>query len=112
MHLRTHRDTAAAHLVAFGATLGTLALAAAAVALLDPGAARTWTIAALAAFQAAVSLRLAFHIDLKHTPRENLLALAFTAVLMGVVIGGTSVIMGDLRERMMPDAVTTPRPKI
>jgi cytochrome o ubiquinol oxidase operon protein cyoD len=48
-----------------------------------------------------VHLRYFLHIDLKSTPRDNLLALAFAAVLICIMIGGTLWIMLDLNARMM-----------
>jgi cytochrome o ubiquinol oxidase subunit IV len=58
-------------------------------------------IAILALVQVMVHLRCFLHIDLKETPRDNLLALAFAAVLICIMIGGTLWIMLDLNARMM-----------
>jgi cytochrome o ubiquinol oxidase subunit IV len=58
-------------------------------------------IAILAVVQVAVHLRYFLHIDLKSTPRDNLLALAFAAVLIFLMVGGTLWIMLDLDARMM-----------
>ena len=58
-------------------------------------------IAILALVQVVVHLRYFLHIDLKSTPRDNLLALAFAAVLICIMIGGTLWIMLDLDARMM-----------
>jgi cytochrome o ubiquinol oxidase operon protein cyoD len=58
-------------------------------------------IAVLALVQVVVHLRYFLHIDLKSTPRENLLALAFAAVLICIMIGGSLWIMLDLNARMM-----------
>lgn len=57
-------------------------------------------IAVLAVVQVAVHLRYFLHIDLKSTPRDNLLALAFAAVLIFLMVGGTLWIMLDLNLRM------------
>ena len=59
-------------------------------------------IAALAVIQVVVHLRYFLHLDFKHTPRENLVTLAFTAVLIVIMIGGSLWIMFDLHHRMMP----------
>jgi len=59
-------------------------------------------IAALALIQVVVHLRYFLHLDLKRSPRENLVALAFTAVLMVIMIGGSLWIMFDLHGRMAP----------
>ena len=58
-------------------------------------------IAVLALVQVVVHLRYFLHLDLKSTPRENLLALAFAAVLICIMIGGSLWIMLDLNARMM-----------
>jgi cytochrome o ubiquinol oxidase operon protein cyoD len=58
-------------------------------------------IAILAVVQVGVHLRFFLHIDLKDTPRDNLLALAFAAVLIFIMVGGTLWIMLDLNARMM-----------
>ncbi len=58
-------------------------------------------IAILAVVQVGVHLRFFLHIDLKETPRDNLLALAFAAVLIFIMVGGTLWIMLDLNARMM-----------
>ncbi len=58
-------------------------------------------IAILAVIQVVVHLRFFLHIDLKETPRDNLLALAFAALLIFIMVGGTLWIMLDLNARMM-----------
>ena len=58
-------------------------------------------IAILALVQVVVHLRYFLHIDLKSTPRDNLLALGFAAVLIFIMVGGTLWIMLDLNARMM-----------
>lgn len=58
-------------------------------------------IAILAVIQVVVHLRYFLHIDLKSTPRDNLLALGFAAVLIFLMVGGTLWIMLDLDARMM-----------
>jgi cytochrome o ubiquinol oxidase subunit IV len=58
-------------------------------------------IAVLAVVQVMVHLCYFLHIDLKDTPRENLLALGFAAVLIFLMVGGTLWIMLDLDARMM-----------
>jgi cytochrome o ubiquinol oxidase subunit IV len=71
------------------------------VAGLLPRFATLVVIAILALVQVVVHLRYFLHIDLKSTPRDNLLALAFAAVLICIMIGGTLWIMLDLDARMM-----------
>jgi len=58
-------------------------------------------IAVLAVIQILVHLRFFLHIDFKSTPRENLIALAFAAVLICIMVGGSLWIMFDLYNRMM-----------
>ncbi len=56
-------------------------------------------IAATAVLQILVHLRFFLHIDFT-TPKENLVALAFTAVLLFLMVGGSFWIMIDLHHRM------------
>jgi cytochrome o ubiquinol oxidase subunit IV len=58
-------------------------------------------IAVFAVVQVVVHLRYFLHVDLESTPRENLLVLAFAAVLIFLMVGGTLWIMFDLNARMM-----------
>ena len=58
-------------------------------------------IAVFAVIQILVHLRFFLHIDLRTTPRENLIALAFAAVLIFIMVGGSLWIMFDLYHRMM-----------
>lgn len=57
-------------------------------------------IAVAAVLQVLVHLRFFLHLDLTTTPRENLLAIAFTAVLIFIMVGGSLWIMVDLHSRM------------
>ena len=58
-------------------------------------------IAAAAIIQVLVHLRYFLHLDLTSTPRENLLAIAFAAILIVMMVGGSFWIMMDLHHRMM-----------
>jgi cytochrome o ubiquinol oxidase operon protein cyoD len=58
-------------------------------------------IAILAVIQILVHLHYFLHLDFTTTPRENLLAIAFAAVLIFLMIGGSLWIMFDLHYRMM-----------
>jgi cytochrome o ubiquinol oxidase operon protein cyoD len=58
-------------------------------------------IAVLAVIQAVVHLRYFLHISFKSSPHENVLALAFAAILIVVMAGGTLWIISDLHYRMM-----------
>ena len=59
-------------------------------------------IAVLALIQVVVHLRYFLHLDLKRSPRENIIALVFTAILIVIMIGGSLWIMFDLHARMLP----------
>jgi len=57
-------------------------------------------IAVAAVIQVLVHLRYFLHLDLTATPRENLLAIAFAAILIILMVGGSFWIMLDLGHRM------------
>ena len=64
---------------------------------------RTATLIAIfvaAIVQILVHLRYFLHLDFNETPRENLLAIAFAALLILIMIGGSLWIMFDLNARM------------
>ncbi len=58
-------------------------------------------IAVAAIVQVLVHFRYFLHIDFRQTPRDRLVALAFAAVLLVLMVGGTLWIMFDLNMRMM-----------
>jgi cytochrome o ubiquinol oxidase operon protein cyoD len=51
--------------------------------------------------QVLVHLRFFLHINFTTTPRENVLALVFTCILLFIMVGGSFWIMFDLHTRMM-----------
>jgi cytochrome o ubiquinol oxidase subunit IV len=57
-------------------------------------------IAIAAIIQVLVHLRYFLHLDLTTTPRENLLAILFAAILIVIMVGGSFWIMLDLHHRM------------
>jgi cytochrome o ubiquinol oxidase operon protein cyoD len=57
-------------------------------------------ISVAAVIQILVHLHYFLHLDLTSTPRENLLAIAFAAILIFMMIGGSLWIMFDLHHRM------------
>ena len=57
-------------------------------------------IGVAAAIQVLVHLRYFLHLDLTSTPRENLVAIVFTAILIVLMVGGSFWIMFDLHSRM------------
>ena len=67
-----------------------------------PPASTLLVIGIAAALQVLVHLRCYLHLNFVSTPRENLLAIAFAAVLIFIMVGGSFWIMFDLHTRMMP----------
>ena len=65
-----------------------------------PASRTMYVIAAAAVLQTLVHLRFFLHINFTTTPKENLLAIAFTAVLLFLMVGGSLWIMIDLHSRM------------
>jgi cytochrome o ubiquinol oxidase operon protein cyoD len=62
---------------------------------------RTLLLIAIAAIlQVLVHLRFFLHLNFTSTPKENLLAIVFTAVLIFIMVGGSFWIMFDLHQRM------------
>lgn len=57
-------------------------------------------IGVAAILQVLVHLRFFLHITFASTPKENLLAIVFTAVLILIMVGGSFWIMFDLHTRM------------
>ena len=57
-------------------------------------------IGVAAAIQVLVHLRYFLHLDPTSTPRENLVAIVFTAILIFLMVGGSFWIMFDLHNRM------------
>jgi cytochrome o ubiquinol oxidase operon protein cyoD len=57
-------------------------------------------IAVAAVLQILVHLHFFLHISFTTTPKENLLAIAFTAILIFLMVGGSFWIMIDLHNRM------------
>jgi len=59
-----------------------------------------------AVIQVLVHLRYFLHLDLTSTPRENLLAILFAAILIFIMVGGSFWIMLDLHHRMAALPIT------
>src|SRR6476469_704953 len=57
-------------------------------------------IGVAAVIQVLVHLRYFLHLDLTSTPRENLVAIVFTAILIFLMVVGSFWIMFDLNNRM------------
>ena len=68
--------------------------------LLGPG--ETFVVVMVLAFiQIIVHFRCFLHISLKRSAREDLQLILFSAVIILLMVGGTLVILGNLRMRMM-----------
>ena len=59
-----------------------------------------YVIAVAAVLQILVHLRFFLHLNFTSTPKENLLAIVFAAVLIFIMVGGSFWIMFDLHTRM------------
>ncbi len=93
--------SARAYLTGFFAALVLTAIPFALVQLDVLSAGVTIAVVAVAALlQIAVQLRFFLHLSLRETPRANLVALAFAAILIFLMVGGSLWIMFDLRGRM------------
>ena len=57
-------------------------------------------IGVAAIIQVLVHLRCFLRLDLTSTPRENLVAILFAAILIFIMVGGSFWIMLDLHRRM------------
>ncbi|WP_419913507.1 cytochrome o ubiquinol oxidase subunit IV [Hoeflea sp.] len=66
-----------------------------------PAAATFIAIAFAAIIQVLVHMYYFLHLNWRTTPKENMLALLFAAVLICILVGGTLWIMFDLHYRMM-----------
>lgn len=65
-----------------------------------PASAILVVIAVAAVLQILVHLRYFLHLDFRATPRENMMALVFAAILIFIMVGGSFWIMFDLHRRM------------
>ena len=89
------------YLVGFALALVLTAIPFALVAMNPLPKLVTLTIIGVAAIiQVLVHLRCFLRLDLTSTPRENLLAILFAAVLIFIMVGGSFWIMFDLHHRM------------
>ncbi len=65
---------------------------------------RTTTVAivfGLGLLQMLVHFRAFLHIDLKRSSRDDLQLILFSVVIIALMVGGTLVILFNLRQRMM-----------
>jgi cytochrome o ubiquinol oxidase operon protein cyoD len=99
-HTDTH--TPASYLTGYGVALGLTIIP---FALVWSGWLSTGTTVAViivtALIQVCVHLYYFLHINLRTTPKENLLALAFAGILIFLMVGGTLWIMIDLHYQML-----------
>lgn len=93
--------TRSSYLVGFVLAVVLTAIPFALVATQSLGKTQTiLVIAAAAVLQILVHLRFFLHLNFTTSPRENLFAIAFTAVLIFLMVGGSIWVMLDLHMRM------------
>ena len=68
--------------------------------LLPPGATFSLVLA-LALVQIVIHMRCFLHISIKHSARADLQVILFSCIIIFLMVGGTLVVLGDLRMRMM-----------
>ena len=94
----TTRSYLVGFVLAFGLTAVPFGLVAARALAPIP----TFAVIAVAAVaQIAVHLRYFLHLDLRASSRERLATLAFAAILIVIMIGGSVWILSDLHFRMI-----------
>lgn len=89
---------------AIGYSLALALTGAAFAAVRWPSATAGTTLAivfALAIVQAVVHFRFFLHIDLRRSARDDLLLILFATLIVALMVGGTLVILFNLRLRMM-----------
>ena len=90
------------YLVGYVAALVLTGAAFAAVRWPSVGASATFAIVlALALAQAAVQFRCFLHIGLARSSRDDLQLILFSTLIVALMVGGTLVILFNLRARMM-----------
>lgn len=101
-HGATRRGETALYLYGYGLAL---ALTCAAFALVHwqwaSGSLALGIVFGLALVQAVVHFRCFLHIDLKRNARDDLQLLLFSTLIVLLMVGGTLVVLFNLRERMM-----------
>jgi cytochrome o ubiquinol oxidase operon protein cyoD len=60
-----------------------------------------YTVLSLGLVQMVVHFRCFLHIDLKRSARADLQLILFSSLIIALMVGGTLVILFNLRERMM-----------
>jgi len=60
-----------------------------------------YTLLGLGLAQMLVHFRFFLHIDLKRSARADLILLLFSSLIVALMVGGTLVVLSNLRERMM-----------
>jgi cytochrome o ubiquinol oxidase subunit IV len=65
------------------------------------GATALGIIFALALVQAVVHVRCFLHVDLRRSSRDDLQLILFSVLIIGLMVGGTLVVLLNLRMRMM-----------
>jgi cytochrome o ubiquinol oxidase operon protein cyoD len=99
---RIERRETMAYVLGYGlALLLTLSAFALVYLHLLDGKAAFMTVLGLGLAQMLVHFRCFLHIDLQRSARADLVLLLFSSVIIALMVGGTLVILFNLRQRMM-----------
>ena len=60
-----------------------------------------YTVLGLGLAQMLVHFRFFLHVDLKRSARADLILLLFSSLIVALMVGGTLVVLSNLRDRMM-----------
>jgi cytochrome o ubiquinol oxidase operon protein cyoD len=60
-----------------------------------------YTVLGLGLVQMVVHFRCFLHIDLKRSARADLVLILFSSLIVALMVGGTLVVLFNLRQRMM-----------
>ena len=96
-----HRQTMT-YVVGYGSALVLTCAAFGLVYLsLLSGSEAFYTVLGLGLLQMLVHFRCFLHIDLKRSARADLVLILFSSLVMALMVGGTLVVLFNLRRRMM-----------
>ena len=99
---RIERREAATYLTGYGLALA-LTLGAFALGYLHllGGRQAFYTVLGLGLVQMLVHFRCFLHVDLQRSARADLLLILFSSLIVALMVGGTMVVLFNLRHRMM-----------
>lgn len=96
-----HRETMT-YVVGYGSALVLTCAAFGLVYLrLLSGKDALYTVLGLGLMQMLVHFRCFLHIDLKRSARADLVLILFSSLVVALMVGGTLVVLFNLRQRMM-----------